>query len=121
MFPDAQGLPHARGGVSQHLAPCERCEGVFPTHVGVFPDRRLIVLTIAGLPHARGGVSAGAISSKAVGSSSPRTWGCFREPPHSILKVTVFPTHVGVFLRIASSGSFSRCLPHARGGVSEST
>ena len=25
---------------------------------------------------------------------------------------------MGVFLRIASSGSFSRCLPHARGGVS---
>ena len=62
----AEGLPHARGGVSsprpwgcfcyrdQDLEPAI----VFPTPVGVFPRRRVRRRMQTSLPHARGGVSA---------------------------------------------------------------
>ncbi len=72
-------------------------------------------------------------------ASSPRTWGCFCR--HIVLYplVSVFPTHVGVFLvreetpqgsprlphapwgcfpRSSKSGFVMNGLPHARGGVS---
>ena len=72
-----KGLPHARGGVSQ---PCPETplyktssprpwgcfltarqaaqrSVVFPTPVGVFPDRPMDFRQSWGLPHARGGVS----------------------------------------------------------------
>ena len=32
--------------------------------------------------------------------------------------LSVFPTHVGVFLGIGSMSGAGKCLPHARGGVS---
>ena len=77
----SSGLPHARGGVSNHkvwqdvyrqssprtwgcflTTCCVRMFGfVFPTHVGVFPWR--------------GG------GSREVRRSSPRTWGCFQSRP----------------------------------------
>ena len=90
-------LPHARGGVSDffmlsiHCSTSSPrtwgcffsftarslCRNVFPTHVGVFPPRRLWSLTVFGLPHARGGVSYSEIVMAAIDVSSPRTWGCF--------------------------------------------
>ena len=50
--------------------------------------------------------------------SSPRTWGCFCR--HIVLYplVSVFPTHVGVFLVREETPQGSPRLPHARGGVS---
>ena len=71
------GLPHTRGGVSiDYVSPeklagssphtwgcfssyivCSRFALVFPTHVGVFPDRRLEKEANQSLPHTRGGVS----------------------------------------------------------------
>ena len=50
--------------------------------------------------------------------SSPRPWGCFY--PCSILlhDDRVFPTPVGVFPSPCRTWPTSRCLPHARGGVS---
>ncbi len=50
--------------------------------------------------------------------SSPRTWGCFSYLHSTWRARRVFPTHVGVFLSIKSSSTSTRCLPHARGGVS---
>ena len=70
-------LPHARGGVSHHRPlllteggssprtwgcfspsrPGRKAPAVFPTHVGVFPQKLGIASVIGGLPHARGGVS----------------------------------------------------------------
>ncbi len=50
--------------------------------------------------------------------SSPRGWGCFSErQPFSVL-ATVFPTRVGVFLKIIIVVTLVYGLPHAGGGVS---
>ena len=50
--------------------------------------------------------------------SSPRTWGCFFELIHKVIRDCVFPTHVGVFLIFFLSVALRKSLPHARGGVS---
>ena len=132
-------LPHARGGVSKRLSAAilgelssprtwgcffsftarSLCRNVFPTHVGVFPPRRLWSLTVFGLPHARGGVSYSEIVMAAIDVSSPRTWGCFSRLYRVFVWSIVFPTHVGVFLLWTDGEAHSLRLPHARGGVSE--
>ena len=71
-----------------------------------------------GLPHARGGVSVPGLGTAGRGASSPRTWGCFRLPWGQKRLQTVFPTHVGVFLRCPACLPGLVRLPHARGGVS---
>ena len=93
--------------------------GVFPTHVGVFLRMREVPQRLSRLPHARGGVSSvgigflgrqslpharGGVSLQVTVTtsstgSSPRTWGCFRRERLQSFCSTVFPTHVGVFLR----------------------
>ena len=91
---------------------------VFPTHVGVFLDSRTAKMTNKGLPHARGGVSEDGDGGWRRLSSSPRTWGCFLSTGHLMIPMSVFPTHVGVFLASKYAIVFDRGLPHARGGVS---
>ena len=118
---DPSSLPHARGGVSRRNAwdskapsssprtwGCfsgdgdrERHADVFPTHVGVFPGHHAGASSGFGLPHARGGVSQFERLLVRRGGSSPRTWGCFCCPVLKKLSVSVFPTHVGVFLRLS--------------------
>ena len=91
------GLPHARGGVSVSdivvyggSASSPRTwgcftmtqvgfifQGVFPTHVGVFPEGSVIEKVWLTLPHARGGVSYLFCVLHIYRRSSPRTWGCF--------------------------------------------
>ena len=71
------------------------------------------------LPHARGGVSGWRLDGLSGSWSSPRTWGCFREQQTEKQRSRVFPTHVGVFPAHAKTGWHWLCLPHARGGVSE--
>ena len=113
-------------------------EGVFPTHVGVFPQPRCFPQDSGGLPHARGGVSGGGTrpdtplglpharggvsqDTNAVAWyawSSPRTWGCFLQALSQKTACPVFPTHVGVFLTLMTRRGMWECLPHARGGVS---
>ena len=60
--------------------------------------------TEQGLPHARGGVSRAALPVGGVEASSPRTWGCFQPSDTAPVPVAVFPTHVGVFPKMAASG-----------------
>ncbi len=91
---------------------------VFPTHVGVFLKEALKAGTEISLPHARGGVSVWDKSGEPKFLSSPRTWGCFYLRSVHALSLTVFPTHVGVFLNLSSFARSHCCLPHARGGVS---
>ncbi len=50
--------------------------------------------------------------------SSPHTWGCFRLTQKCIQGAVVFPTYVGVFLRLPPLIEFCYRLPHTRGGVS---
>ena len=71
---------------------------VFPTHVGVFLKNKGVLFVSAGLPHARGGVSNVPRLHHVDVWSSPRTWGCFSKELAELLVLTVFPTHVGVFL-----------------------
>ena len=70
------------------------------------------------LPHVRGGVSAVAMAREAVGLSSPRAWGCFRDRVRAGRRDEVFPTCVGVFLCCMLFCSTEASLPHVRGGVS---
>ena len=133
------GLPHARGGVSRfgcirrfpsESSPrtwgCSRCSrrprirtGVFPTHVGVFPQTERATDGLIRLPHARGGVSDRTYRSPCRKWSSPRTWGCFYSLEARRNRDAVFPTHVGVFLVQCLADKASGGLPHARGGVSK--
>ena len=85
--------------------------GVFPTHVGVFPVRRLGVDKVPSLPHARGGVSEKIIAIDKGRESSPRTWGCFYDPARHIRACEVFPTHVGVFPSTCSGCSLKPVFP----------
>ena len=132
------GLPHARGGVSIMLSVItglltssprtwgcfcgtdgsDVWHGVFPTHVGVFPDAFEKSCAYRRLPHARGGVSHNCRADDPEHPSSPRTWGCFFLFGHVSVTGKVFPTHVGVFPPLPRSLARSSCLPHARGGVS---
>ena len=91
---------------------------VFPTHVGVFPYMFTIAICLSRLPHARGGVSPHSWQFGHSMLSSPRTWGCFFAFGGLALSAHVFPTHVGVFLKLVSLKAAPTCLPHARGGVS---
>ena len=50
--------------------------------------------------------------------SSPRPWGCFFPNDGEPVLRLVFPTPVGVFLKLVRSLLSSLGLPHARGGVS---
>ena len=134
-----QGLPHACGGVSwfKSSPASSRASsprmwgcfwaarallavfGVFPTHVGVFPNIPLDACREgwssprmwgcfsawifrprrdSSLPHACGGVSSLTIQPRFRYASSPRMWGCFRPAPCRRRSRCVFPTHVGVFL-----------------------
>ena len=91
---------------------------VFPTHVGVFPPIRHLQSALQCLPHARGGVSNDGFNKCLAAQSSPRTWGCFSAYSSASGSSRVFPTHVGVFLSKRPISAAKRCLPHARGGVS---
>ncbi len=135
-----QRLPHARGGVSVRVTAATfamrssprtwgcfwlgkfdcQSQGVFPTHVGVFPLRPVRDRLRERLPHARGGVSRAPAITPPRGTSSPRTWGCFCRSSRPRSPAPVFPTHVGVFLCMGSSCGRAQRLPHARGGVSGS-
>ena len=66
--------------------------------MGVFPYGIAPLYVEDRLPHARGGVST--------------------ESRRTLNSLTVFPTHVGVFLMQGSFIQGFACLPHARGGVS---
>ena len=91
---------------------------VFPTHVGVFPMDEALEKMTKCLPHACGGVSMVWARSPPTWSSSPRMWGCFRRIKQIQSEISVFPTHVGVFLSTPLPGRTPPCLPHACGGVS---
>ena len=134
-------LPHARGGVSTlpltpssegessprtwgcFLASARSCtrRRVFPTHVGVFPKILDQSIQRGCLPHARGGVSFERFNDLSADASSPRTWGCFFGGVTVVRSEHVFPTHVGVFPQNSAMPKPLGCLPHARGGVSDSS
>ncbi len=75
---------------------------VFPTPVGVFPISACRALAIFCLPHARGGVSVDLVYYGGGCWSSPRPWGCFWAEGRDPGGHTVFPTPVGVFLKMPS-------------------
>ncbi len=91
---------------------------VFPTHVGVFLVLNPASVFGGSLPHARGGVSQPRSDCGCFRPSSPRTWGCFCRRVATGCARSVFPTHVGVFLKVSASRWTGPGLPHARGGVS---
>ncbi len=86
--------------------------------MGVFLNGCAKATSNSSLPHARGGVSGAGRVYIFKSKSSPRPWGCFWEDVHFWDLTPVFPTPVGVFLRIECCFSRSNGLPHARGGVS---
>ena len=73
------------------------------------------------LPHARGGVSIVRLYPLRNAMSSPRPWGCFCDDKINSSDEVVFPTPVGVFHRRRIWTHRLMRLPHARGGVSQSS
>ena len=130
-------LPHPRGGVPSKVSGpgtgtesspptwgCSEPRGrhvvlsqVFPTHVGVFRDPGIGALRLVCLPHPRGGVPLLVEVEATSRSSSPPTWGCSAEGDLGAPQFAVFPTHVGVFRRVAHGLLLHSRLPHPRGGV----
>ena len=116
-------LPHVRGGVSKPFVgfyttkrSSPRAWGcflddipellpfsVFPTCVGVFPERTFVSEPSPSLPHVRGGVSHRVSQQGAHGGSSPRAWGCFSNILPRLREKFVFPTCVGVFPKSRSN------------------
>ena len=90
---------------------------VFPTHVGVFPYGIAPLYVEDRLPHARGGVSEPHGQPKESSWSSPRTWGCFMIGGVSRARVSVFPTHVGVFPELKSLATPERAVFPTHVGV----
>ena len=69
----------------------------------------------------RGGVSNISHMKKRMILSSPRAWGCFHRVNEKDVCSKVFPTCVGVFLKIFEERVDATSLPHVRGGVSVSS
>ena len=138
-WPDKRCLPHVRGGVSPRWSfarslflssprawGCFCSAGlrvqsglVFPTCVGVFPAFFYFFLPSFCLPHVRGGVSVRLCICQEGQASSPRAWGCFQVKQNINIQYIVFPTCVGVFPTVAYTHMGRVCLPHVRGGVSD--
>ena len=89
--------------------------------MGVFLNTKETARWWRGLPHARGGVSSYGAYVGFVPLSSPRPWGCFYTHALKRAHRPVFPTPVGVFLHLGIRWMLRCCLPHARGGVSQSS
>ena len=89
-----------------------------PRAWGCFSTTSLKFIFHLGLPHVRGGVSRPWPAVRSQSASSPRAWGCFQSLCLTSTHPTVFPTCVGVFLKLPCSSLMTACLPHVRGGVS---
>ena len=92
---------------------------VFPTGVGMFPERGISAFGISGLPHRRGDVSIIDRVLRILALSSPQAWGCFSLPSESRQSGVVFPTGVGMFPCPRLWALSRDCLPHRRGDVSK--
>ncbi len=75
-------------------------------------------LFLFSLPHTRGGVSIRKGTFAPIYGSSPHPWGCFQAHLNYFFQEKVFPTPVGVFLRLLEGHGDQQRLPHTRGGVS---
>ncbi len=76
-----------------------------------------IIVDVASLPHTRGGVPLRVGIQTAPEDSSPHTWGCPLYIDFLVLANCLFPTHVGVSLRLYCLCTPLVALPHTRGGV----
>ena len=90
---------------------------VFPTHVGVYRCERLWQKMADCFPHACGGVPPQFQISESLNSFSPRMWGCTDYIALMERNYEVFPTHVGVYLRLKLLRLNISSFPHACGGV----
>ena len=92
-------------GHSQH----RRRGEVFPTQVGMFPTLGTPLVDAQRFPHAGGDVS---LPRSLITSSvwfSPRRWGCFPEGEAHATAPAVFPTQVGMFLKVKEEIVASNC------------
>ena len=85
----------------------------------MFPLAEKLSRINAGLPHRRGGVSDAREQLTAAEGSSPQAWGCFLHVDVITFRLFVFPTGVGVFLKVWPRTGKEVSLPHRRGGVSQ--
>ena len=119
-WPDA-GFPHSRGDVPGELMDSLNmeefspltwgCSGrlsgqaadkpVFPTHVGMFRPMIAYVFQSFSFPHSRGDVPSLDGQTVFGVAFSPLTWGCSGRRRAEVLERIVFPTHVGMFRRLA--------------------
>ena len=94
------GFPHAGGDVSPTCSILWQYAPVFPTQVGMFLKYRLKDRGLQSFPHAGGDVSHKPYSPLLSVSFSPRRWGCFHHGFNVMGRERVFPTQVGMFLKV---------------------
>ena len=92
---------------------------VFPTHVGVYRFKFAAWFSVESFPHACGGVPTTLDYFEISCPFSPRMWGCTLTGCSAECARTVFPTHVGVYLRPTPQPHNESRFPHACGGVPE--
>ncbi len=117
--PSSRSLPHAGGGVSEHILVDVKKTASSPRRWGCFHGAKATNAELASLPHAGGGVSQGDSGFYSSLESSPRRWGCFCLGVLGFAQCRVFPTQVGVFLLYDMNLTNVARLPHAGGGVSQ--
>ena len=85
--------------------------------MGVSPFGQPSIAGWPTLPHTRGGVPRMHCFEPKEANSSPHTWGCPLNIDGFWGTVYLFPTHVGVSLKIFLNVTLVNSLPHTRGGV----
>ena len=112
-------LPHVRGGVSTSILKHTDTPGSSPRAWGCFVFREYHIETVSVFPTCVGVFPFLVSIFFSFGRSSPRAWGCFCLTIYFIPSSQVFPTCVGVFLCSTVRETSIVCLPHVRGGVSD--
>ena len=90
------------------------CIKVFPTQVGMFPRRTPRSNPSTRFPHAGGDVSGSDRVKHPFAEFSPRRWGCFPKVQADPTGYLVFPTQVGMFLKVKEEIVASNCCAIAR-------
>ena len=102
-----------------YLSPEEESQvDVCSTHVEMFPEKAVLMLSKPGMLHARGDVSLIVCQKSKMDEYAPRTWRCFYIEIKAEEREVVCSTHVEMFPGQATFGISCGSMLHARGDVS---
>ena len=90
--PSRQQFSPRRWGCFQPVRLVRPEDDVFPTQVGMFPNKCSLALYLECFPHAGGDVSGSDRVKHPFAEFSPRRWGCFPKGRDESAGIRVFPT-----------------------------